>query len=304
MRTLDTRTLKLIVVQWSLIASVTVILVAATVAFGASQQKGLIAKPTTKKVSPPVVSTRDLVNPRLSFSMPLDPQALAEERAAFAPAEALRIQAEAAYQSGDLAGAEAACLQALSAAPVMRGQKQQAPYVDLLLGRIYLKGGQNAKAVSWLQRARAHEGASGLDLDLALACARSGDYANAGRFYSDQDSLQYLSEGAGVLPQDLPGTDSPRTLEASILLARGLDVYFEHRHDDALMEFQAANRLAPENALIAYHCANILSEKGRFAEAAPLYEQAATGRGEIGKEGKLHLGWAKSSLAAAARTKQ
>jgi tetratricopeptide (TPR) repeat protein len=233
------------------------------------------------------------------------PEGKAEEDAAYAPSDAFRKQAQALYESGDLAGAEAACLNALDSPPIIRGQRMPVPFVAHLLGQVYLKGGQYEKAIHWLRGARLNTTAvgGGLDLDLALAYARLGDYTNARRFYSDGASLQYLSDGEGVLPQDLPGTASPSALEASILLAHGLDVYFEHRHDEALVDFQAAHQLAPDNALIAYYCATILSEKGHLSEAAPLYERAATGRGKIGEEGKLHLRWAKSSLAAAARTK-
>jgi len=284
------KTLNLTVMQWPLIASLT--LIAAVVAFGAGHRKvktvqAVPAKATHKKVSSPAVSAPAPENARLSFAHPLGPQAMAEERAAYAPSDAFRKQAEADYQSGDLAGAEAACFQAFSAAPVIQGQKQQPPFVDLLLGRIYLKGGQYAKAIQWLQGAKLHTVTSGLNLDLALAYARLGDYKNASRFYSDQASLQYHFAGKDVLPQDLPGTDTPQALEASILLARGLDVYLEHRDDEALVEFQAAHRLAPDNALIAYYCAYILSEEGRHSEAAPLFQRAAdTGRGAIAKEAK------------------
>jgi len=269
------KALKLTAARWSIVALVT--LLAAVVTFGASHQKisRKITNAKTTNVSP-VVSVHNLGNPQISFAVPSDPQVLAKEREIYAPSEAFRKQAQEQYAFSDLAGAEASCFQALNAAPVIQGQKQPPPFVDLLLGQIYLRGGQYAKAISWLQGAKSHTVTSGLDLDLALAYVRLGDYNNASRLYSDQSVLQ-----------DLPGTDSPSALEASILLARGLDVYFEHRHDEALVDFQAAHRLAPDNAVIACYCAYILSEEGRHSEATLLFQHAAaTGRGALASEAK------------------
>lgn len=288
-------TLKSPAIKWALV--VLAALIGSAVAFGASSKKPTTAKLVTAKLSPPVVPVRNPREVRRPFAVPSDPQVLAEERATYAPSDAFRKQAETDYQSGDLVGAEAACFQAFSAAPTIHGQKQQPPFIGLLLGRIYLKGGQYAKAVSWLQRMKPHTVTSGLDLDLALAYVRLGDYKNASRFYSDGATLQYHFAGKDVLPQDLPGTDTPGMLEASILLARGLDAYYEARRDDALVDFQAANRLAPNNALIAYHCATILSEKGQVTKAAALYARAATGRALIAREAERHLEGVKAWMA-------
>lgn len=219
------------------------------------------------------------------------PQGKAEEHAAYAASDAFRKQAQTLYESGDMAGAEAACLDALASPPIVQGRTQHVPFVAHLLGQIYLKDGQYEKAIHWLKNAKLTTTTvgGGLDLDLALAYARQGDYKNASRFYGNQSVLRYLSDGEEVLPQDLPGTDSPKALEASILLARGLDAHFEARDDEALVDFQAAHSLAPDNPLVAYHCARILSEKRRFVEATPLYERAAMGRGFISKEANRRL---------------
>jgi tetratricopeptide (TPR) repeat protein len=267
----------------------------------APQTASQAGNPPAKAASAPGQTSRRGHDWGARTAVRLSPEVVKARRDAMAPSEALRLHGQALYKAGDLAGAEQAYLKALDAAPDFGGYvKLSAPLIGRQLGQVYLKDGKYDQAIYWLSGARKSLATvgGGLDLDLALAYVRLSDYKNASRFYSDQSSLQYLSEGEGVLSQDLPGTDSPRALEASILFARGLDVYLEHRHDDALVDFQAANHLVPENALIAYYCANILSEKGRLAEAAPLYECAATGRGEIGKEGKLHLGWVKSDLAA------
>lgn len=222
----------------------------------------------------------------------LSPEVVKARRDAEAPSEALRLHGQALYEAGDLAGAEQAYLKALDAAPTFGGYvKLSAPFIGRQLGQAYLKDGKYDKAIYWLSGARKNltTVGGGLGLELALAYVRLGDYKNASRFYSDQSILRYLSDGEGVLPQDLPGTDSPKALEASILFARGLDAYFEARDDDALVDLQAAHALVPDNPLIAYHCARILSEKRRFAEATPLYECAVTGRGFISKEATRRL---------------
>lgn len=228
----------------------------------------------------------------------VSPQGKAEEDAAYAPSDAFKKQAQALYEAGDLSGAEAACFNALNFPPVIGGQPQHVPFVAHLLGQIYLKGGQYEKAIHWLGGARLNTTTvgDGLDLDLALAYVRMGDYKNASRFYSDGATLQYHFAGKDVLPQDLPGTSSPRALEASILLARGLNAYFEARHEDALTDFQSANRLVPDNALIAYHSAELLSEKGRYADAVPLFEIAKSGRGAIAEEASRHLAGTQAAL--------
>lgn len=228
-------------------------------------------------------------------AFPPDAQAMAEDKAAHAPSDAFYQQAKTLYQSGDFKGAEEACLNALNVPPVIHGQTQYVPFVANLLGQIYLKDGQYEKAIQWLQGSKAHTVGGTLNLDLALAYLRLGDYKQAQECYSDQATLRYYPQGDS---SDLPGTDSPDHLEASILLARGLDAYLEHRYDDALPDLQRANTLAPSNALIAYHCAKILDDKGHYSEATALYKiAAATGRGIISEDAKRRSGSAGPAVA-------
>ena len=279
-------------------------LVAAAAVYGQSTVR---AKKST--VKPPAVRTPHFAIPPsqteaatgsgIASANPLTGPGLDEWHAAYAPSDALYAQAEALSQAGDLKGAETACINALNTPPVLHGQTMPVPFVPQLLGQIYLKDGQYAKAVQWLQGARPNTAGGSLNLDLALGYVRLGDYAQAQECYSDQATLRYCPEQT---PQDLPGTASPQALEASILLARGLDAFLEGRHSDALPDLQRANRLAPGNAVIAYQCAQILNEKGRFAEAAPLYETAAVnGHGAIREDAKRRSPAAK---AAAAQAKQ
>ena len=103
----------------------------------------------------------------------------------------------------------------------------------------------------------------------------------AKRFYSDQAVLQYSS----IKAEDLPGTNNPQSLEASILLARGLDAFFSDRNQEALADLDAAGRLAPRNGLIPYYAGMSLVHTNRAAEATPYFRRAAQyGRGRIAQD--------------------
>ncbi|MDQ2800814.1 MAG: tetratricopeptide repeat protein [Armatimonadota bacterium] len=229
--------------------------------------------------------------------MPPDPQSQAEEDAAFAPSDAFYKQAKTLYASGDLAGAEAACLNALNNPPVFQGRTLHVPFVADLLGQVYLKDGQYEKAIYWLQGARHTTMDSSLNLNLALAYLKQGDFQTARRHYSAEAAAKAMSTLNEYSPQDLPGTDTPDALEASILMARGVDASCEDRMDDALPDLQRANQLAPDNALVAYHYARLLNEKGRLTEALPLYEQAASkSHGRAASDAGDHIAGIRSAL--------
>ena len=229
----------------------------------------------------------------------MSPQAEKAMQADMAPSEALRKQGQDLYEAGDLAGAEQTYLKALDAAPTFGGyMKPSEPLIARQLGQAYLKDGQYDQTIHWLGGSRKSltTVGGGLDLDLALAYARKGDYKTAKSLYSDRSIQQYHFAGKDVLLSDLPGTDTPKALEASILLARGLDAYFEARKEDALDDFQAANQLAPNNAFIAYYCAELLSDKGHYTEAISLFQCAQKGRDPIFKEASNHLAGTQSAL--------
>ena len=108
-----------------------------------------------------------------------------------------------------------------------------------------------------------------------------GNDEMARQFYSDQSILQYSS----ISPRDLPGTNTHQTLEASILLAQGLDEYLTSRQQEAFEDFNIATKLARRNGLAPYYAAKCLLELKRFQEAIPYFEQAAKyGRGRLAEE--------------------
>lgn len=192
--------------------------------------------------------------------------------------------------SGDLTGAEQACRESLEAVPIVNGQKAQMPLVQRLLGRVYLREGKNQEALTAFQSCYHNIADANQNLDIAIAYARLGNFEQAKKFYSDQAITRYRISDEPLKPEDLPGMGNLKALESSALFARGEDAMFEGREDDALDDFLAANRLAPNNTLIAYYCADALQEKGRAAESLPFLEKvAASPRGKIFHEAKGKL---------------
>ena len=234
-------------------------------------------------------------------AMPADPNFLAAQRAMFAEAHGHEKEAKSLYASIDLTAAERECQQALEATPVIGGQKQKLPSAQRLLGRIYLREGRNQEALAAFQSCYHNIADAGQNLDIAIAYARLGDYAQAKKFYSDWAITQYRISEEPLKSEDLPGTGDLKSLEASALFARGLDEFFQHQQDEALDDFKAAEPLAPNNVPIAYWCAQTLMEKGRIAEAAPRLELVvASDRGHIFHQAKQSLYAAQAASKAAA----
>ena len=177
------------------------------------------------------------------------------------------------YESGDAADAEPECNLAINTAPIVEGKRERVRSMEVLLGKIYLREGRNQEALAAFQGSYYNTAYSGKDTGVALAYARLGNYAQAKRFYSDRAITQVRITEQPLKPSDLPGTGNLQSLEASIIFAQGIDEYFTHETSYALADFMEAERLAPDNTLIAYYTARTLYENGRYAEAVPLYEK-------------------------------
>ena len=150
-----------------------------------------------------------------------------------------------------------------------------------LLGEIYLKGGQNQKALQSFQTTSRHTQNTRLGLNAALAYCRMGDYEHARQFNPDPLILQHTIGGKSLDRADLPGTDNLNDLEASILLARGMDAASTCDFEEAIANYQAASRYASVNPLIHYFWADALfadttlGHQDRTAEAVSHFEAAA-----------------------------
>ena len=140
-----------------------------------------------------------------------------------------------------------------------------------LIGKIRMKQQFYDEALEWF-RADWREGEDKqLDLDIALCFVRLGNDDAARRFYSDSPILRYASD---LTAKDLPGTRTPKTLEASILFARGMQVYLTSRPKEALEDFAAASKLVPNNGVFAFFVGRSSPRIKRHSEALVYYRTA------------------------------
>ncbi len=246
-------------------------------------------KPAQTNIPRPNVT--NVPHSRKATRMLLPPEAVAERRVLYAQSERLAAEARALLASGDLSGAERAALGALAATPNVQGGIRPLHTLPLLLGDIYLREGKYEKALQWYLPSRQNvwRMGGGLNLDVALCYARLGNYEQARRFYSDQELLQYSS----IHSEDLPGTDSPQALEASIQMARGMDAFLSGRKQEAFEDMGEAARLAPADGLIPYYQGMSLVHMGRYSETLPYFARAATfGHGKVARDSQSRIaGW-------------
>ena len=211
-----------------------------------------------------------------------DQKALASYEAITRPINVMEQQVRSLMRGGNTKEAEPLCLRAIAARQQI-GDTVACAFDRNLLGEIYMKAGQYEQAINtYLPNYKYTQDAS-MNLNVALACARLGNYTQAKRFYSDRAILQYSS----IKLEDLPGTSNPQSLTASILFAQGLNAFFTGQKQEALTNFEAAAKLAPPNGLIPYYSGMSLLHMGRQSEAAPYFRQAAkTVKGRLGEDAR------------------
>ena len=213
----------------------------------------------------------------------IDPEAAARYQEASKPSfEAMR-QAELLFRKHDLTGAENAAKESMRLA-------WEAGAGDVgssrnLIRKIRMQQGKYQEALEWIGADWQQGADSSLDLDVALCYVRLGNTTKARQFYSDENTLRYASS---LTVQDLPGTRNRKMLEASILIARGIDKFFRATGEkEALADFDAALTLAPQNGLAAYYAAQSLVVLGRRTEATPYFIKAAqNGHGTFVKQAR------------------
>lgn len=217
---------------------------------------------------------------------PMPEQSMAGVRALYATAVQMEAQARALYKSGDLVNAERVSQQAVSAAPIEGGTKRVFPSLLLLQGEIYLAMGRNQKALQCLLAASQNTSGALLDLDLALAYFRLGEYDASRQFYLKHDLSEQEFQGQPLDAQDLPASDAPARLEAYILVARALEYNSDYR-SQALADYAAAERIIPDNPLLSYNYGCELMQAGRYVEAMQRLQVAASqGHGLLAGQGK------------------
>jgi|GEM_PF-3217031 len=178
--------------------------------------------------------------------------------------------------------AEAECRRAISTSPKINGKILNKRAIHLL-GEIYLAQGRNREALQTLLSSYHNTHRTVVDPDVALAYCRLGNYEAARQCYSDNSVLQYSAKPA----PDMPGTQTPQSLEASILFARGMEAFMTSESQEALHDFEKASKLLPQNGLLAYYSGRALLNLERYEAAVP-YFRTATRRlkGELLEDAK------------------
>jgi tetratricopeptide (TPR) repeat protein len=170
---------------------------------------------------------------------------------------------------GELAQAEEECRRALSISPKLHGNPYRGS-TRALLGEILLAQGRNSEALDCFLQGEHHVIPQWTTvLSTALAYCRLRDLEMSRKLYEDIQKHTVNSQ-----EEDLPGTGGPRTLEASILLARATQAYLQHDYEGALLDLNAAGELAPQNWVIVEQTAQVLDRLDRPDEAMPYYRRA------------------------------
>lgn len=217
-----------------------------------------------------------------STALDVDPEAYDRFQKSLKPSSDTFRLASTLYNSGDLVGAEQEAQKALLlASNLSLGTQDDAHH---LIGQIRMKQGRYKEALNYLTPAGKNTWQAGLNFDVALCYARLGDTRTARQLYSGQALLKYRT----VTLRDLPGTRTPQTLEASILMARGMDNFFRATGEaEAFADFDAALKIIPQNGLAAYYAGKSLAHMNRYTDAGPYFVRAAeNGKGKFVEDAK------------------
>jgi tetratricopeptide (TPR) repeat protein len=183
-----------------------------------------------------------------------------------------RIQeARTLFSAGNNTKAKAECQAALAVAPRLNGAVH-APDAKQLLGEIYYTEGNYKQALYWFGDRAKNTKDDRQDFDIALCYVRLGDFQTARRHYSHD--LVYRNSSS-TTAADLPVIRDLKSLEASILLARGLDHDMTGQMKEASADYDAAARLAPDNAWLQHRRGWIAIRAGRKEEGLGLLRRAS-----------------------------
>jgi len=242
-------------------------------------RNGQEAKLTSNPSSPSIVT--------LDPAIPVSNDQAKSLRSAQLRAKEAQDEAVTLLQKGQYVAAEAACRRALSLSPKINGHPADMR-PQQLLGEIYIARGRNRYALSYFRSAyRYGGGIPDLDMGVALAYCRLGEVNKARHFDPEKWILTYST----FQREELPGTHTAKTLEATILFTRGLQAYLTGRNEKAVREYTAAARIVPTNGLIADCQARALRDLKRYPEAVRYFAIAATfGKGKTQQRAKNSLG--------------
>ncbi len=171
--------------------------------------------------------------------------------ARFAPADEMYAQAKKLLRQGKLAEAEEACNKAIALYQAQGSLgRLSIPDVRQTLGDVYLAEGKYQKALDFYDVVGKRKRNKKItpNLNAALCYVRLGNYDTARQYYAHAG----WGQGREVKASDLPGTRTPKALEASIRMGRGAGYSIHGDEEAAFAEFAAALKLVPDNGFIAY----------------------------------------------------
>ena len=235
----------------------------------------------TTQTKPAVVNT-----PKSPFYNPLDDDTIRRLDAASARVKERVDDARRLLESGDSEGAKAKAMTAFDVAPVWNGVPR-AETAERLLGEIAYAQKNYREALRWFSKYGENTMDERLVYDIALCYVQMRDYGNAKRCYSHD--LIYENSSMTVAT-DLPVVHNLQSLEASILMARGLEYNSIGQHKKAISDYDAASRLAPDNAWVRFRKGESLRFSGRHEDAKVAYREAARlGNVRVTKMAKEYL---------------
>jgi tetratricopeptide (TPR) repeat protein len=264
----------------AVVGSMTIAAFAAFTQYGWSQAPAPAATPKQGSIAGghPSPKADRSVTAAPSKHMRPSPELIAQRNHLWAPARKELYKGWALMKKGDFAGAETAARKCIDLTPDTEKPLGGAYF---LIGDALMEKGDYQNALTSYNRGSGNTWRAGQDLSTAICLVRLGRFDEARAAYSDEKILKYNL----ISKADLPGIANARALEASLLLARGLDRHFSNLDLLALEDFKAVKRLAPNNPIAAYHSAKALESLGRRDEAIADYKIAAkSGKSEFAKD--------------------
>lgn len=199
-------------------------------------------------------------------------------------------KAQQLFEEGRLAEAEQACYDALAVSFKINGETTDID-AQQLLGDVYREQGRYKEAIEMYQTSLKHgAGDEAVDFKTALCYLKLGDLKNAHKFYSEEKFVADVpaKKKADYLSM-LPGTKTPRTMEASLLYAMGC-VKRSQDDEKAIALWKKVLEIVPQNALAAHNIAWEYDFLGKRDEAVPYWARAAVfGKGYIADDGHREL---------------
>ncbi len=159
-----------------------------------------------------------------------------------------------------------------------------------LMGDIFQEQGHYQEAIDAYRKAPGNS----RDSDIALCYLKIGDMKNARKFYNEEiffgSKVDLPPAKKAIYMTSLPGTKTTKTMEASILFARGCKKESVAQLDEAVEDFKRVLVLVPRNALAARSIASDLGTLYLGEEATPYWARAAVfGTGDVAQEGMSRL---------------